>query len=82
MDFEFKDTEGNVHRLSDYKGKPMYIDVWATWCNPCKALAPAFQELAIEYKGKNIKFISISIEDVYKRQHIDSLRMRWRDWKL
>lgn len=62
MDFEFKDTEGNVHRLSNYKGKPMYIDVWATWCNPCKALAPAFQEFAVEYKGKNIKFISISID--------------------
>lgn len=62
MDFEFKDVEGNVHKLSDYKGTPMFIDVWATWCNPCKALAPLFQALAREYKEKNIKFISVSID--------------------
>lgn len=62
MDFEFRDMEGETHRLSDYKGMPMYIDVWATWCNPCKALAPSFHELAEEYKGRDIKFISISLD--------------------
>lgn len=62
MDFEFRDTSGNVHKLSDYKGEPLYIDVWATWCNPCKALAPAFHELAVKFQGKNIRFISISID--------------------
>ena len=61
-DCEFKDMDGNVHKLSDYKGIPMYIDVWATWCNPCKALSPNFHELADEYTGKNIKFIAISLD--------------------
>ena len=62
MDFEFKDMDGNACKLSDYKGMPIFIDVWATWCNPCKALAPVFHGLAREYKENNIKFISVSID--------------------
>ena len=62
MDFEFEDAGGNLHKLSDYKGTPMFIDVWATWCNPCKALAPVFHELARQYEGKNIKFVAVSID--------------------
>jgi len=61
-DFEFEDAEGKKHRLSEYKGKVMYIDVWATWCNPCKAISPNFEELAKEYEGKNIQFVAISID--------------------
>lgn len=62
MDFEFEDLDGNRRKLSDYKGSPLFIDVWATWCNPCKALSPAFHELAGKYEGKNIKFIAVSID--------------------
>ncbi len=62
QDFEFEDMEGNKHRLSEFKGMPIYIDVWATWCGPCKALAPSFAAWAKEYKGKNIKFLAISID--------------------
>lgn len=79
MDFEFQDVDGNTLRLSDYKGQLLYIDVWATWCNPCKALAPAFHRLAGEYKDSGIKFISISIDkqrsvwiDYLKKQKHDS----------
>lgn len=63
QDFEFEDVKGNKHRLSDFKGTPMYIDVWATWCNPCIALSPNFAALAKEYQGKDIKFIAISIDN-------------------
>lgn len=76
MDFEFQDIAGHTHRLSDYKGMPLYIDVWATWCNPCIALAPAFHQLAGEYEGKKIRFISVSIDkqrsvwlNYLKKQH-------------
>lgn len=62
MDFEFQDIHGTSHRLSDFKGTPIYIDVWATWCNPCKALAPAFHKLAEEFQASDIHFISISID--------------------
>jgi thiol-disulfide isomerase/thioredoxin len=33
--FEFEDVDGNIHKLSDYKGKPVYIEIWGTWCSVC-----------------------------------------------
>lgn len=70
-DFEFEDVDGEKHRLSDYKGMPIYLDIWATWCNPCKAIAPNFAALAETYKKENIKFIAISIDKNVKV---------WRDY--
>ncbi|OFX17580.1 MAG: hypothetical protein A2033_04570 [Bacteroidetes bacterium GWA2_31_9] len=61
--FSFPDIKGNMISLSDFKGKYVYIDVWATWCGPCKAEAPHFEELKKNFKGKNIVFISVSVDD-------------------
>ena len=33
--FEFEDVDGNVHKLSDYEGKPVYLEVWGSWCSVC-----------------------------------------------
>ena len=62
---EFNDYEnfnGGTTSLSDFKGKYVYIDVWATWCAPCKAQIPFLKELEKEYEGKNIAFVSISVD--------------------
>jgi len=40
-DFELQDTEGNTHRLSDYRGKPVIINFWTTWCPPCREELPS-----------------------------------------
>lgn len=40
-DFELQDTEGNTQRLSDYRGKPVIINFWATWCPPCREEIPS-----------------------------------------
>jgi thiol-disulfide isomerase/thioredoxin len=48
--------------LDDLKGKYVYIDVWATWCNPCLAEIPSLQKLEKDYHDKNIQFVSISID--------------------
>lgn len=84
IDFEFQDIAGHTHRLSDYKGMPLYIDVWATWCNPCIALAPAFHQLAGEYEDKKIRFISVSIDkqrsawlNYLKKQHPAPHVLEW-----
>lgn len=61
--FSFPDIKGKLISLSDFKGKYVYIDVWATWCGPCKAEAPHFEELKKIFKGKNIVFISVSVDD-------------------
>lgn len=52
IDFELKDQYGNTHRLSDYKGKTVFLNFWATWCPPCKAEMPDIQKIYEEYQEK------------------------------
>lgn len=58
----YKDYNGGVKSLSDFKGKYVYIDVWSTTCLPCIHAMPAYNKLAKEYKGKNIVFAGISLD--------------------
>lgn len=44
-DFEFSDFDGDRHRLSDFRGRPVYLNFWATWCGPCREELPDIQEL-------------------------------------
>ena len=61
-DFQFEDINGKQIALSDFKGKVIYVDVWATWCIPCKMQIPYMIELEKEYHNNpNITFISVSI---------------------
>jgi thiol-disulfide isomerase/thioredoxin len=66
--FEFtgKDLEGKTVKLSDFRGKLVYVDVWATWCSPCKYEIPYLDTLETDYHGKNIVFISYSIDEDYQ----------------
>ena len=60
---DYEKHSGGTLSLSDLKGKYIYIDVWATWCGPCLAELPDLQRIEKEYHGKNITFLSISIDD-------------------
>ena len=60
--FSLPDTEGVNLALSDLKGKYVYIDFWATWCGPCKAEFPHYRKLVEDYKGRNVVFMSISVD--------------------
>ncbi len=60
--FNFDNHKGGKTSLADLKGKYVYIDVWATWCSPCKKEIPFLQALEKEYHGKNIAFVSISVD--------------------
>lgn len=52
IDFERKDQYGQTHRLSDYKGKTIFLNFWATWCPPCKREMPDIQKLYEEYSAE------------------------------
>jgi thiol-disulfide isomerase/thioredoxin len=61
-DFNYENHKGGKTKLSDLKGKYVYIDLWATWCAPCRAEIPYLQKLEEKYHGKNIEFVSVSVD--------------------
>lgn len=70
--FEFKNINDQMVSIDDLKGKNIYIDVWATWCGPCKAEIPHLKKLESEYHGKNIEFVSISVD-------VPADEQKWKD---
>lgn len=52
IDFTLKDQYGNEHKLSDYKGKTVFLNFWATWCPPCKAEMPDIQKIYESYESE------------------------------
>jgi thiol-disulfide isomerase/thioredoxin len=61
-DFKATDVDGKVWTLADFKGKYVYIDLWATWCNPCKKELPYLKELEKKFEGAEIVFLSLSTD--------------------
>ncbi|GAA3604390.1 TlpA disulfide reductase family protein [Flavivirga amylovorans] len=59
---DYENYAGGTTSLNDLKGKYVYIDMWATWCGPCKAEIPFLKEVEKAYHDKNIAFVSISID--------------------
>lgn len=66
--FSYPDQYGKNVSLEDLKGKFVYIDVWATWCGPCKKEIPFLKEMDEEYKDKNIAFVSLSIDKMENKE--------------
>ncbi len=58
----YDNFSGGITSLEDLKGKYVYIDIWATWCGPCKAEIPYLKKLEEAYHDKNIAFVSISVD--------------------
>ncbi|WP_298535439.1 thioredoxin-like domain-containing protein [uncultured Algibacter sp.] len=58
----YENYKGGTTSLVDLKGKYVYVDVWATWCGPCIREIPALKEIEKQYHGKNIEFVSVSID--------------------
>lgn len=63
-DFEVLDINGNKVKLSDFYGKPIVVNFWATWCGPCKTELPEFEEMYNEYNEK-IEFLMVNLTDGY-----------------
>ncbi|MGV6844730.1 MAG: TlpA family protein disulfide reductase [Lutibacter sp.] len=59
----YENYKGGTNSLTDFKGSYVYIDVWATWCGPCKREIPFLKKMETKYHNNNIKFISISIDE-------------------
>ncbi|ETP73369.1 cytochrome c biogenesis protein [Lachnospiraceae bacterium JC7] len=76
-DFTLEDQYGNTHSLSDYKGKIVFLNFWATWCPPCKYELPYIQELYEEYSGKadsDIVFLTITFPNLGQEKSVSGIR--------
>jgi len=63
LNLKLKDLQGKSVSLSDYKGKVVLLDFWATWCPPCRKEIPGFIELYNTYKSRGLVVIGVSMDD-------------------
>lgn len=75
----YENYAGGTTSLEDLKGKYVYIDVWATWCGPCKVEIPHLKKIEADYHDKEIAFVSMSIDD--DRTHKGSWELANKDWR-
>jgi peroxiredoxin len=62
-DFKLKDSSGATVQLSDYRGKVVLLNFWATWCGPCKMEIPWFVQFEQQYKNKGFAVVGVSMDD-------------------
>ncbi|MGE7777553.1 TlpA family protein disulfide reductase [Chitinophaga sp. NPDC101104] len=73
INFSYPDVTGKMTSLSDFKGKVVLVDVWATWCGPCKAELPALKQLEQELHGPDIVFMGVSVD-------VEKDKQKWLDF--
>lgn len=78
-DFALTDLDGNTVRLSDLRGKVVFINFWATWCPPCRAEMPEIEAVHQEYKDKGVVVIGVDISEPEStvRQYIQRGGFTW-----
>ena len=76
-DFKLTDQFGNEHSLSDYRGKIVFLNFWATWCPPCRAEMPYIQELYEEYsqmEDSDVVILAVAFPDYGRETDIDGVK--------
>lgn len=61
-DLAFEDADGKPKKLSDFRGKTLLVNLWATWCVPCRKEMPALEELQTKMAGPNFEVVAINID--------------------
>jgi peroxiredoxin len=68
--FTLVDTDGKKVSLADYKGRPVVVNFWATWCGPCQLEMPWFEEFYTKYKGQGLEVLGISDDAQQPKEEI------------
>ncbi len=62
-DFTLQSLDGKTVHLSDFRGKPIVLNFWATWCGPCKIEMPWFVDFQKQYKQAGVQFLGVAMDD-------------------
>jgi peroxiredoxin len=79
--FTVKDLDGRTFRLQDYRGKPVVLDFWASWCRPCRTSMPHLDVLQQRYRNQGLVILGLSLDDYGNRsarRFAEQLRVRFR----
>ena len=63
LDRRIQTLDNNYFRLADFQGKVIVINLWASWCGPCRREVPEYEEVRTQYLGRNVEFIGLTTED-------------------
>lgn len=70
-DFTLQSLDGKTFRLSDYRGKAVVLNFWATWCAPCKIEMPWFVELQKKYAAEGLQLVGVAMDDATPKEIAD-----------
>jgi peroxiredoxin len=62
--FSFPDADEKMHYISEWQGKTLVINFWATWCQPCLKEIPEFMQLQTQFGKQNVQFIGVAIDEL------------------
>ena len=80
---ELRDLSGRAFRLSDFRGRVYVVNLWATWCGPCRLEIPGFNRIYEDYRARGVEFVGLTAEDPEEdseqvSQFVDEFRMTYR----
>lgn len=77
---ELKSLDKGSFRLADFYGKVVVVNLWATWCGPCRMEVPEYERVRKDYAGRNVEFIALTTED--PRTTSDRVKQFVREYKF
>jgi peroxiredoxin len=80
-EFSLKDASGQTVHLSDYKGKVVLLDFWATWCGPCKIEIPWFMDFERQFKDRGFAVVGVSMDEdgwAAIKPYVQNMKMNYR----
>jgi thiol-disulfide isomerase/thioredoxin len=79
LDFTLKDMNGRDVSLAEFRGRPIILNFWATWCGPCRAEIPALIAIADEYRDRKLAVLGVSVDDTpdMLREFAEAFKMNY-----
>jgi thiol-disulfide isomerase/thioredoxin len=80
---ELRDLSGRTFRLKDFRGRVYVVNLWATWCGPCRLEIPGFNKIYEDYRARGVEFVGLTAEDPEEesgtvREFVGEMRMTYR----